>query len=118
MIRETVVDGEPVLDVDTVEDLDHTLTSGVYVLAPHDVLTEDGLTDTENSDTQDIVDGSDWRDAAWLGEAEDSHGANQSWFAQTVGLDVHHSQIGNPGYKRCPPAQAKRKCRIKVFRVE
>ena len=78
MIRETVVDGEPVLDVDTAEDLDHTLTNGVYVLAPHDVLTEYGLTDTENSDTQDIVDGSDWRDAAWLGSRRGGRGPKRS----------------------------------------
>ena len=75
MIRETVVDGEPVLEVDTTEDLDRTITSGVYVLAPDDVRADYGLTDTENSDTQDIVDGSDdWRDAAWLCEAKDSPG--------------------------------------------
>ena len=74
MIREVVINGEPALDVDTAEDLDRTLTSGAYVLAPDDVRAEYGLTETENSDTQDIVDESDWRDAAWLGETKDSPG--------------------------------------------
>ena len=74
LIRETVVEGEPVLEVDTAEDLNLTLTSGVYILAPDDVRADYGLTETANSDTQDIVDESDWRDAAWLGEAEDSPG--------------------------------------------
>ena len=60
--------------MDTAEDFDRTLTSGVCVLAPDDARADYGLTETENSDTQDIVDGSDWRDAAWLGEAEDSPG--------------------------------------------
>ena len=74
MIREIVINGEPVLEVDTAEDFDRTLTSGVYVLAPDDVCADYGLTETENSDTQNIVDGSDWRDAARLGEAADSPG--------------------------------------------
>ena len=74
LIRETVIDGEPVYEVDTGENLDRTLLSGVYVLAPDDVRADYGLTETENSDTQDIVDGSDWCDAAWLGEVEgDAH---------------------------------------------
>ena len=40
--------------MDTAEDLDHALTSGVHVLAPHDVLTEYGLTDTERTPTRKI----------------------------------------------------------------
>ena len=48
--------------------------SGAYVLAPDDVRADYGLIETENSDSQDIVDGSDWRDAAWLGEDDDSPG--------------------------------------------
>ena len=34
MIRETVVDGEPALDVDTEEEFDQALNSGVWVIAP------------------------------------------------------------------------------------
>ena len=74
MIREIVINGAPVLEVDTAEDLDRTLTSGAHVVAPDNVRTDYGLTETENSDSQDIVDGADWRDDEWLGEAEDSPG--------------------------------------------
>ena len=34
MIRETVLDGEPALDVDTEEEFDRALGSGVWVIAP------------------------------------------------------------------------------------
>ena len=34
MISETVVDGEPALDVDTEEEFDQALNSGVWVIAP------------------------------------------------------------------------------------
>ena len=34
MIRETVVAGEPALDVDTEEEFDQALSSGVWVIAP------------------------------------------------------------------------------------
>ena len=34
MIHETVIDGEPALDVDTEEEFDHALNSGVWVIAP------------------------------------------------------------------------------------
>ena len=68
MIRHITVDGEETLAVDTAEELGRALLSGVYVVASHDVLAEYGLTDTENSDTQDIVDGADWRDDTWRAE--------------------------------------------------
>ena len=34
VIRETVLDGEPALDVDTEEEFDQALSSGVWVIAP------------------------------------------------------------------------------------
>ena len=34
MIRETVLDGEPALDVDTEEEFDRALGVGVWVIAP------------------------------------------------------------------------------------
>ena len=34
MIRETVLDGQPALDVDTEEEFDRALGSGVWVIAP------------------------------------------------------------------------------------
>ena len=68
MIRNITVDGEEALAVDTAEELGRALLTGLYVLASDEVRAEYGLTDTENSDTQDIVDGSDWRDAAWRAE--------------------------------------------------
>ena len=68
MIRHITVDGEETLAVDTAEELGRALLSGVSVVASHDVLAEYGLTDTENSDTQDIVDGADWRDDTWRAE--------------------------------------------------
>ena len=40
----------------------------MYVRTSRDVLAECGWTDTENADTQAIVDGADWRDDAWIGE--------------------------------------------------
>ena len=68
MIRTITVDGEDVLHVDTAEELGRALVSGLYVVAPDDVRAAYGLTDTDNSDTQDIVDGADWRDDAWRAE--------------------------------------------------
>ena len=68
MIRHITVDGEDALAVDTAEELGRALLTGLYVLASDAVRAEYGLTDTENSDTQDIVDGSEWRDAAWRAE--------------------------------------------------
>ena len=67
MIRNITVDGEEALAVDTAEELGRALLTGRYVVASDAVRAEYGLTDTENSDTPDIVDGSDWRDAAWRG---------------------------------------------------
>ena len=61
MIRNIKVDGEDALHVDTAEELGRSLLSGLYVVASDEVRAAYGLTDTENSDTQDIVDGSDWR---------------------------------------------------------
>ena len=68
MIRNITVDGEEALAVDTAEELGRALLTGRYVVASDAVRAEYGLTDTENSDTEDIVDGSDWRDAAWRAE--------------------------------------------------
>ena len=68
MIRHITVDGENALEVDTAEELGRALLTGLYVLASDAVRAAYGLTDTDNSDTQDIVDGSDWRDAAWRAE--------------------------------------------------
>ena len=68
MIRHITVDGEQALAVDTTEELGRALLTGLYVLASDEVRAEYGLTDTENTDTHDIVDGSDWRDDAWRAE--------------------------------------------------
>ena len=68
MIRNIAVDGEAALAVDTAEELGRALVTGRYVVASDAVRAEYGLTDTDNSDTQDIVDGSDWRDDAWRAE--------------------------------------------------
>ena len=58
MIRNITVDGEEALAVDTAEELGRALVTGRYVVASDAVRAEYGLTDTDNSDTQDIVDGS------------------------------------------------------------
>ena len=68
MIRNITVDGEEALAVDTAEELGRALLTGRYVVASDAVRAEYGLTDTDNSDTQDIVDASDWRDDAWRAE--------------------------------------------------
>ena len=68
MIRNITVDGEAALAVDTAEELGRALLTGRYVLASDAVRAEYGLTDTDNSDTEDIVDESDWRDDAWRAE--------------------------------------------------
>ena len=68
MIRNITVDGEDALAVDTAEELGRALLTGLYVLASDAVRAAYGLTDTDNSDTEDIVDESDWRDAAWRAE--------------------------------------------------
>ena len=68
MIRNITMDGEEALAVDTAEELGRALLTGLYVLASDEVRAEYGLTDTDNSDTEDIVDESDWRDAAWRAE--------------------------------------------------
>ena len=68
MIRKIKVDNEDALHVDTAEELGRALLSGLYVVASDDVRAAYGLTDTENSDTQDIVDGADWRDDTWRAE--------------------------------------------------
>ena len=94
MIRETVIDGEPAVDVDTAEEFGLVdMSFGVYVRAPRDVLAEYGLIDTENSDTQDIVDESDWRDDEWLSEAEDSPG----WFIRRLWAWVQGQTVPGPG---------------------
>ena len=68
MIRNITVDGEDALAVDTAEKVGRALLTDLYVLASDDARAEYGLTDTENADTPDIVDGSDWRDDAWRAE--------------------------------------------------
>ena len=68
-IRDLVtVDGPPACAVDTAEELTQVLVPGVWVRAPRAVLAACGWTDTENADTQAIVDGADWRDDAWIAE--------------------------------------------------
>ena len=61
-------DGLPACEVDTAEELTRVLIPGVYVRASRDVLAACGWTDTENSDTQAIADGADWRDEQWIAE--------------------------------------------------
>ena len=68
MIRNITVDGEEALAVDTAEELGRALLTGRYVVASDAVCAEYGLTDTDNSDTEDIVDESNWRDDAWRAE--------------------------------------------------
>ena len=80
MIRNITVDGEEALAVDTAEELGRALVTGRYVVASDAVRAEYGLTDTDNSDTQDIVDASDWRDDAWRAEG----GALMAWGRKTT----------------------------------
>ena len=68
MIRNITVDGEEALAVDTAEELGRALLTGRYVVASDAVRAAYGLTDTENSDTEDIAKESDWRDDAWRAE--------------------------------------------------
>ena len=75
MIRNITVDGEEALAVDTAEELGRALVTGRYVVASDAVRAEYGLTDTDNSDTQEIVDESDWRDDAWRAKG----GALMAW---------------------------------------
>ena len=72
MIRNITVDGEEALAVDTAEELGRALVTGRYVVASDAVRAEYGRTDTDNSDTQDIVDASDWRGATTRGAWGDS----------------------------------------------
>ena len=84
MIRNITVDGEDVLAVDTAEELGRALLTGRYVVASDAVRAAYGLTDTDNSDTQDIVDESDWRDDAWRAEGgTDGLGASDAIGADT-----------------------------------
>ena len=55
MIRNITVDGAEALAVDTAEELGRALLTGRYVVASDAVRAAYGLTDTDNSDTQDIV---------------------------------------------------------------
>ena len=71
MIRNITVDGEAALAVDTAEELGQALLTGRYVVASDAVRAAYGFTDTDNADTQEIVDGSDWRDDAWFAEGGD-----------------------------------------------
>ena len=61
MIRETVIDGEPALDVDTEEEFDHALGSGVWVIAPPTVdVAAWHPCDEENTDAlEDVLAASD-----------------------------------------------------------
>ena len=61
MIRETVVDGEPAIEVDTEEELDQALGIGVWVIAPP---TADMASwhpcDEDNTDSlEDVLEASD-----------------------------------------------------------
>ena len=60
--------GLPACEVDTAEELTQVLVPGVYVRAPAAVLAACGWIESENADTQDIVDGADWRDEQWIAE--------------------------------------------------
>ena len=62
------IDGLPACEVDTAEELTQRLVPGVYVRAPRAVLAACGWMDTENADSQDIVNAADWRDDAWIAE--------------------------------------------------
>ena len=64
-------DGLPAFEVDTAEELTQLLIPGVYVRASRAVLAQCGWTDTENSDTPEIVAGADWRDDAWIAQGGD-----------------------------------------------
>ena len=64
-------DGLPAFEVDTAEELSQLLIPGVYVRASREVLAACGWTDTENSDTPEIVAGADWRDDAWIAQGGD-----------------------------------------------
>ena len=66
--EQPITDGVPVFEVDTAEELSQRLVPGVYVRAPRAVLAACGWTDTENSDTPEIVAVADWRDDAWIAE--------------------------------------------------
>ena len=56
VIRETVVDGEPALDVDTEEEFDQALSSGVWVIAPPTVdVASWHPWDEDNTDTLEDV---------------------------------------------------------------
>ena len=61
MIRETVIDGEPALDVDTEEEFDRALGSGVWVIAPPTVdVAAWHPCDEENTDAlEDVLAASD-----------------------------------------------------------
>ena len=61
-------DGLPTCEVETAEELTERLVPGVYVRASRDVLAACGWTDTENADSQDIVNAADWRDEKWIAE--------------------------------------------------
>ncbi len=74
MIRNITVDGEAALAVDTAEELGRALVTGRYVVAPDAARAAYGLTDTDNSDTEDIVGESDWRDDAWRAEGGGTDG--------------------------------------------
>ena len=89
IIRNITVDGEAALAVDTAEELGRALLTGRYVVASDAVRAEYGLTDTDNSDTEDIVDESDWRDAKWRAEGgrpkrQPEHALSTA-FVRTVG---------------------------------
>ena len=117
MIRNITVDGKEALAVDTAEELGRALVTGRYVVASDAVRAEYGLTDTDNSDTQDIVDASDWRDDAWRAEG----GELMAWGRKTTAAqtpawsqDDYHTAFASklkeqieqgvaPWQKPCPP---------------
>ena len=64
--EQPITDGVPVFEVDTAEELESPPRAGR--VRARAVLAACGWTDTENSDTPEIVAGADWRDDAWIAE--------------------------------------------------
>ena len=65
------VDGIPAVEVETAEQLTLALFPGVWVRASREVLAQCGLTETENSDSPEIVAEADWRDDEWIAQGGD-----------------------------------------------
>ena len=72
MIRETMVEDAPALEVDTAEDFGRALMSGVPVVASTDICEAYGLPTDEhdNTDTDEDVAASMWRGEEPTGDSE------------------------------------------------